>query len=245
MTLAKITASLKTALIVLLAAYLLFTVTLVYLFTRQDRIAHAVASMGSGLVLLWIVVCGSAMYIFRDRIRDLVLHIPAHWQVKFIVFGILMALLEEAITTTMTNIAPLFGVRIGEAYITASTNYLDVVLLHSVIVFVPWFLAWAWILKRYAFSPFWVFLLFGLNGLFGESLTFGWQHLSEFAMWIFVYGLMVYLPAYTIPAERGAQPPRIWHGVLAFALPLLVGIPWAGLVNLIFYGHPPIHFPPL
>lgn len=72
-----------------------------------------------------------------------------HWQVKFILLGIIaMTLLEEAITTFMTNLAPFFGVKVGEAYITACTNYLDVVLLHSVIVFVPWFIAWAWILKR-------------------------------------------------------------------------------------------------
>jgi len=88
------------------------------------------------------------------------------------------------------------------------------------------------------------FLLFGLNGLFAESLTFGWQHWNEFALWIFVYGLMIYLPAYTAPAERGASPPRIWHGALAFLLPLLIGIPWAWLINIIFPEHPPIHFPP-
>ena len=241
----KISLGLKRALIILMAFYLSISWALVYIFTREDRITHAIASMGSGLILLWVIFCGLGMYIFRDRVRSFVQRVPADWQAKFIVFGILMALLEEAITTTMTNLAPFFGVKIGEAYITASTNYLDVVLLHSVIVFIPWFIAWAWILKRYAFSPFWVFLLFGLNGLLAESLTFGWQHLNEFALWIFVYGLMVFLPAYTIPAERSAKPPNLWHGTVAFVLPLLIGIPWAALINLIFPEHPPIHFSPL
>jgi hypothetical protein len=154
-------------------------------------------------------------------------------------------MLEEVITTTMTNLASLFSVQVGEAYITASTNYFDVILHHSVIVFVPWFIAWAWILKRYDFSPFWVFLLTGLNGLFAESLTFGWQNLSQFALWISVYGLMVYLPAYTIPADRGAQPPKFRHFILAFIMPLVIGIPWAIAVNLIFPNHPAIHFPPI
>lgn len=54
------------------------------------------------------------------------------WKKKFVVFATVLALIEEAITTTMTNLAPLFGVEIGEAYITASTNYVDVVLFHSV-----------------------------------------------------------------------------------------------------------------
>jgi hypothetical protein len=237
--------TLKKAFIVLLLIYLLASWGLVYLFTRGNRIAQAVLGMGLGLILLWIILCGFGMYLFRDRIRSLVQRIPVHWQVKFVVLGILMALLEEAITTGMTNLAPLFGVKVGEAYITASSNYLDVVLRHSVIVFIPWFIAWAWLLKRYAFSPFWVFLLFGLDGLLAESLTFGWQHLNEFALWIPVYGLMVYLPAYTVPAERGAKPPNLWHGLLAFALPFVIGIPWAALVGLILRGHPSIHFPPI
>jgi len=241
----KISTGLKAAFIIVLAIYLLASWVLVYLFTRGSRIAHAVLGMGLGLILFWIILGGSDMYIFRNRIRSFIQSIPGHWQVKFILFGVLMALLEEAITTAMTNLAPFFGVKVGEAYITASTNYFDVVLHHSVIVFIPWFIAWAWLLKRYAFSPFWVFLLFGLNGLFAESLTFGWQHLSEFALWIFVYGLMVYLPAYTVPEERGAKPPNIWHGVLAFVLPFVIGIPWAALVNLIFPEHPAIHFPPI
>ena len=33
-----------------------------------------------------------------------------------------LALVEEAIATTMTNLAPLFGVRIGEAYITDASG---------------------------------------------------------------------------------------------------------------------------
>ena len=46
---------------------------------------------------------------------------------------ILLAMLEEVVTTSMTNCAPLFGVKIGEAYITASSNYFDVILRHSVV----------------------------------------------------------------------------------------------------------------
>lgn len=236
---------LKTTFILLLGIWLVITTTLVYVATAENKVFRAVISMGLGLSALWVLVGGSLMYVFRDQIKAAVLKIPLHWQVKFVLFATLLAMVEEAITTSMTNLAPLFGVEIGEAYITASANYFDVILHHSVIVFVPWFIAWAWLLKRCDFSPFWVFLLTGLNGLFAESLTFGWERLSEFALWIFVYGLMTYLPAYTIPAERGAKRPKPWHGVLAFFLPFIVGIPWAVLVNLAFPNHPDIHFPPL
>lgn len=236
---------LKAIFITLLGLYLFTTTSLVYILTQNNRIAHAVIGMGLGLIVLWVILCGGLLYICRNQIRSFVQGIPIHWQVKFVLFGIGLALLEEAITTTMTNLAPLFGTQVGKAYITASTNYYDVVLHHSVIVFVPWFIAWAWILKRYTFSSFWVFLLFGMNGLFAESLTFGWSHLSEFALWIFVYGLMIWLPAYCVPQERNAKSPKIWHAALAFLLPLLLGIPWAILVNLMFPAHPAIHFPPI
>jgi hypothetical protein len=224
----------QTTFILLLGIWLITSTTLVYIMTRENPVFRAVISMGLGLIVLWVLLGGTSMYAFRERVKAFVLKIPLHWQVKFVLFATLLAMTEEAITTLMTNLAPLFGVQVGEAYITASANYFDVILHHSVIVFVPWFIAWAWLLNRYNFSPFWVFLLTGLNGLFAESITFGWQNLSQFALWIFVYGLMVYLPAYTIPAERGAQRPKLRHGVLAFFLPLIVGIPWAALVNLAF-----------
>jgi hypothetical protein len=235
----------KKPFILLLGLWLLLSTTLVYIATAGDRILHAVISMGLGLIALWVLAGGTLMHVLRDRVKNLVLRIPLHWQVKFVLFATLLALVEEAITTSMTNLAPLFGAETGEAYITASANYFDVILHHSVIVFVPWFIAWAWLLRRYDFSPFRVFLLTGLNGLLAESLTFGWGHLNEFALWIFVYGLMVYLPAYTIPTERGAVPPKLRHAVLAFLLPFLLGIPWAILVNLLFPHHPAIHFPPI
>ena len=237
--------AIKTTFIILLACWLTLTTFLVLAVTWSNRIAHAVISMGVGLIVLWIFMCGSLMYFFREPIKKFVLGISLNWQIKFVLFATLLAMLEEAITTTMTNLAPLFGAKIGEAYITVSTNYLDMISHHSVIVFIPWFIAWAWLLKRFAFSPFWVFLLTGLNGLLAETLTFGLQHLSEFALWIFVYGLMIFLPAYTIPQERGARPPKHQDGLLAFILPFLFGIPWALIIHFVFPNHPAIHFPPI
>lgn len=241
----KTAPTLKTLSLVLLVVYLTVTTALVYFVTSANQIVHAVVSMGAGLILGWVFLGGSLMYLFRDLIKTWILRIPLPWAVKFVLFCTLLAMVEEAITTTMTSLAPVFGVKVGQAYITASANYLDVILHHSVIVFIPWFIAWAWILERYAFSPYWVFLLFGLNGLLAESLTFGWNHLSEFAMWIFVYGLMVYLPAYTLPEQRGAHAPKVWQALNAFLLPFLIGIPWAIFVHWLSPNHPDIHFPPI
>jgi hypothetical protein len=165
---------------------------------------------------------------------------------KFIVMATVLALTEEAITTTMTNLAPLFGVKVGQAYITASTNYLDVVALHSVIMFVPLFVGWAVILSRYDFSPFAVFILFGLTGTVAET-TFGSQHLLEFGLWMFVYGLMVYLPAYCVPRDRPVRAVRWWHYPLAVVVPFLFMplVPLPLIASVLFPGHPKIHFPPI
>ena len=78
--------------------------------------------MGTGLVLLWIVAGGLLMHRFRAPIRIAIQRIDCPWRVKFFVFCAVLALIEEAITTAMTNLAPLFGVPIGKAYITAPSN---------------------------------------------------------------------------------------------------------------------------
>ena len=210
-----------------------------------DPVSRAIVGMTWGLVLLWVVLGGLLMRRFRDPIRQRVRRISLHWQVKFVLFAVLLALLEEAVTTGMTNLAPLFGVAVGEAYITASADYLDVVLFHSVIVFVPMFLAWALLLRRYDFSAAAVFLLFGLTGTLAETISFGLQSLLNVGLWVFVYGLMIYLPAYTAPpaAERGAKQVRFYHVPLALVFPILCSIP---VVLLISQIHPVgIHFAPI
>lgn len=218
-------------------------VVLLVALTAMGPNSRAVILMGAGLILLWVALGGSLMYAFRDRIRGAVLKMPGDWRLKFVLFATLLALLEEAVTVSMTNLAPLFGVPVGAAYITASANYLDVVALHSVVVFVPMFIGWAFLLSRWDFTPAQVFVLFGLTGTLAEISFGGLQQLAQIAMWTFVYGLMVFLPAYTIPAERGARPVRWWHFPLAVVLPIVFSVPVAVVIGTL---HPtPIHFPPI
>ncbi len=229
-----------------LAAWLLLTTSVVTAVVWKSPKMRAVLGMGWGLIILWIGVGGTLMYRFREPIREAVLKIRLGWRWKFILFATLLALAEEVITTTMTNLAPLFGVKVGEAYITASTNYLDVVALHSVVMFVPLFVGWAIILSRYAFSPFSVFLLFGLTGTAMET-NLGTKNPLEFGLWIFVYGLMVFLPAYCVPADRKTRPLRWWHYPLAVFVPFLFIpiVPLPLLAGLLFPHHPKVHFPPI
>lgn len=230
-----------------LGVWLLLSTSVITAANWRNWRGRAVLGMGWGLILLWIMLGGILMHLFRDPIRSKLSRIRLDWRLKFVGLATLLALVEEAITTTMTNLAPLFGVKVGEAYITASANYLDVVVLHSVVMFIPLFVGWAVILCRYDFSPFAVFLLFGVTGTLAEMSYGGLQHALEFGLWIFVYGLMVYLPAYCLPAERGARPPRWWQYPLAVVVPFcfIPLVPLRLIASLFFPHHPDIHFPPL
>jgi len=203
--------------------------------------ARAVLLMGSGLVLVWVVLGGSLQRLLRDPVRAFVQGVRIDPRIKFVALATALALAEEAITTTLTNLAPLFGVPYGSAYITASGNYFDVVCLHSVVAFVPMFVGWSLLLQRYDFSPNAVFLIFGLTGLTAEVSFSGMQAFSEFGLWIFVYGLMVYLPAHAFRAGRVARKPPWWMYPAAVFIPVVFAIPVAVVVGLL---HPVrIHFP--
>jgi len=180
----------------------------------KDR---AILLMADGMILFWIVVGGSLTPMLRKRLVPRLAAIPMDWRVRFVLLCTAMALLEEVITTTMTNLAPLFGTTPEEAHITASTNYFIVVCFHSVVMFVPMFIAWALMLSRWAFSPLKVLLLFGITGSMAEASINPTSLIGGF--WVFVYGLMVYLPACTVPRDRPATPPRWWHYPLAVVLP--------------------------
>jgi hypothetical protein len=198
--------------------------------TSPDPVTRAIAGMALGLFLFWIVLGGAISLLLHNRVRDILRHFDAHWRIAFVLVATLLALLEEAVTTTMTNTAPLWGVPVGKAYITASANYLEVVFYHSVVVIVPMFIAWAWLLKRYAFSPAVVFILFGCAGALAETATFGAQNLVGLGFWVYVYGLMVYLPACAIPPDHNARNPGIWACLLALVLPILAAIPVALII---------------
>lgn len=219
----------------------IFLVVIFTLFLGPN--SRAVMLMATGLMVLWIILGGTLMFRFREPIREFVLMLRLNWAVKFVLFGILLALLEEAVTVLMTNLAPLFGVPIGSAYITASANYFDVVTSHSVVVFIPMFIVWAFILSRWDFSPTAVFLLFGITGFLSEAVFAGTFDISRAPFWIFIYGLMVWLPAYSLPSRENVHPPRWWVYPLAVFAPYLLAIPVALLVSSL---HPiSIHFPPI
>lgn len=208
---------------------------------------RAVIGMALLFLLLWVVFLGYLMYRFRDRVKAVFSTVPLPWPVKFIAFGTLLVMLEELITTAMTNLAPVFGVPFGSAYITASGDYFDVIFNHSVVIIFPWFFAWAFLLWRRSYDPRGVALAFGVTGMVGEASTFGLQNLLM-GQWLFVYGLMIWLPAYCM-ADRKSEPAKWYHYLLAVPASYLTMFPVL-LPFVLFHlalpaGHPPLHFPPI
>ncbi len=197
-----------------------------------DPKSIAILGMGTGVILLWILLGGFVMRRAREPLRIKLARYPGGYWWKFALFCTLMACLEEAVTTAMTNTAPLYGPAAAGAAITASANYWEVILFNSVIVFIPSYIAWGLILSRYNFHPNWVFVLYGIQGTLQEVSFGGIQQLATFGFWVLVYGLMVYLPAYCLPRKEGLKKPGVgWH-LLALIISGLAIFPWAGLVFL-------------
>ena len=204
-------------------SFLLVSFLNLIILSSDDVRDRAIFLMADGMILLWIIVGGSLTPFLRTRLVPRLVAIPIDWRVRFVVLSTIMALIEEVITTSMTNCAPLFGTTPEEAHITASTNYFHVVLFHSVVLFVFMFMVWAWMLSRWDFSPLKVLLLFGITGSLAEATINPTSLIGGFL--VFVYGLMVYLPACTVPQERPARPLQWWHYPIAVFLPFLGVIP--------------------
>ena len=205
--------------------------------SMENPVTRADVDMTWGLVLLWVMTGGGAMYLLRDRTMAALARVDLGPRTKFFLLATALVLVEEAVTTGMTNLAPEFGVKVGQAYITASANYLYVILLHSAVVIVPMFAAWAFLLGRYNFDQKAVMLIYGVTGLLAESVSFGLQNIQDGGLWIMVYGLMVYLPAYCVTPIAWSRRPGVKAVLLALALPLLFGAIAAIFVLVVF--HPP------
>lgn len=210
-------------------AWSILFLPLVWIDTRDDPIGNAIIGMGIGLLILWMIVGALVQLKLKDKLTTFDSNIIRN----FTITATIMALIEEAITTTMTNLAqPVWGVSSEDAFITASTNYLEVVLLHSVIVFIPMYLCWGYLLRKYQFHHLWVYVLFGITGTLAETLSFGPANLINIGFWLNIYGLTVYLPAYLVRKKERIQPSWYLYPV-AIILPLLAAIPVVILVLLV------------
>ena len=96
-----------------LAGWMTVVDGLVLAISWSNPVQRAIVGMAWGLILLWIGACGLGMWRWRDFWCRQAARIRLPWPLKFVLGCITLALVEEAITTLMTNCAPLFGVPFG------------------------------------------------------------------------------------------------------------------------------------
>jgi hypothetical protein len=216
------------ALFVFVLAFQVLMVILV--FDEGTWADRAFVILNSGLLVIWVGLIGGILYRINDRTGTF-LSSNRHHILTFALICPLLVLIEETVAVMMTNTAPLWGLTTSEASITASVNWFETVTRHSVIVFIPQFVLLAIFTKAYRSDPAHVFLMYGLCGFIGEGLAFGFVHnLWGLPFWIFVYGMIAYVPTYVLQTDPNRPVARLWHHVLALVVIVPVTAMWALLV---------------
>lgn len=209
---------------------------------KDSAALRAVILMGETLFIIWVLMGGILQKKFQKNYMEKLASIHPYPVWHFVIMATTLACVEEGFAVLITNLAPFYGVRVGEAYITASANYFTVILLHSVIVFIPMFIVLGHLLRRYDISPFRAFLLFGLVGVVAETSFSGSAAILGAPFWILVYGLMVYLPAHTFTRFERKKLSLFLYPILiviiAFSAAVTAWIP--AVLNV-----PKTEFPPI
>ena len=199
----------------------------IHIFNEWDNNWKAIILMALCLVFFWVILFWSLQFFFRKKIKLIANINLNNWKFFFIIFTIILALIEESIAVIMTNMVEYFWWEIWKAFITAHTNYFIVIFFHSIIIFIPMFFAWMYLLSKYDFKSNQVLLLFGITWVIAEITINPIALISWF--WIYVYWLMIALPVYCLP-ERNVKKPKYYHYIYAIILPILFAIPFIPVI---------------
>lgn len=154
----------------------------------------------------------------------------------FVLGATTLALVEEALALFWNNsIASSFGVIAPDNNIlTASTNFLTLVTKHSVIVFIPMFIVWAYLLTKKEYSAEEAFVYFGITGILAE-FWFAPSILPFLAggFWVLVYGAMVYIPAQMLVGKKEGFTFSYSRASFAVVLSFLAALPVAFFVAIL------------
>ena len=188
----------------------------------------AIIKMWIWLFIIWWIIWWFFQFALKNIIKKIVHMTPEKWKMKFFVMCVLLVSIEEFIAVIMTNNAENFWWEVGKAYITASSNYFEVIFLHSIIVFLPMFYSWVVLLKKYSFSASQALFFFGVSWIIWEIFMNPIALISWF--WIFIYWLMIALPVYCLP-KRDVKKPWFFAYIQALVLPTLFSLPavWIAL----------------
>ena len=230
---------------VLIGFFFLYTIlefSLLIHTLKDNPSGAALFRMALSVFFVWIVLGGWLQRKYLQKNYKKLTTLSSSPILTFTLFATALACIEEMVTTLMTNLAPLFGAARGTSYITASTNFFDVIFFHSVIAFVPMFVTLGYLLKRYAISPFAAFLLYGIVGTFAEMIFSGPATGSSAPYWICIYGLIVYLPAHQFINTERKPFFFIFYPLL---VPLIAFSALATIWIPKVLNHPSIHFAPI
>jgi hypothetical protein len=169
------------------------------------------------------------LWVKRYRIRSLLGPISFK---KFILFGFLFGMLVEFILD--------FSVYLPE--FPSNPEYL--LLVYAVVApnYVLMFTAWAWLIKKYSYTIFEVFFLFGVNGfvieeiIIGDLFTSPVGSLLSFPINVTIYGVMILLPYFLILSSLQGlrRASGKWKYLLGILAPSLLVLPYVRLVALVF-----------
>ena len=214
-------------------AYLIIFTIIGFSMAAPDPRAAVVMQWGS--FISWVVIISSffasPIILFVSRLFK-----RFHFGGKtlFVIGATALALTEEALAIFWNNnISALFSTT-DKTILTITTNYFDLIAKHSVIVFIPMFIVWAYLLKNRHYSAEEAFLYFGLTGILAEF----WFMPSTLifmagGFWILVYGAMVYAPAKLLVGKKEKFHFSFLRAGVAIFLSFLAAVPVALLVSIL------------
>lgn len=153
----------------------------------------------------------------------------------FVLLASMAVLIEEAVAILWNNsVSSSFPSLSDNTLLTATTNYFDLIAKHSVIVFIPMVVVWAYLLSRRNYNAGEAFLYFGMGGILAELVyNFNPLPLMAAGLWVFIYGYMVYTPAIIVFGNEEKFSFSFRRAGFAILLSFLAAIPVALIVSIL------------
>ncbi len=116
---------------------------------------------------LWTLGAGVPLFVHRDRVRRFVARLPGHPLLRFMALGTLMVLSEETVAALVNSMKEgftpgLWAERIPQFW------------LFNLMVFLPLFLGWYLVSRRFPFSRHEAIYLAGAVGVYSEHILPYW-----------------------------------------------------------------------
>lgn len=193
---------------------------------------RAAIVMQWGSFIIWVVIMGFFLApSIASFVSGLVKSFGFGQKSIFIVGATALALIEEAVAIFLNNNVSTSLSTSSGTILTATRNYFELVTQKSVVVFIPMFIVWAYLLKNKHYSAEEAFLYFGLTGILAEFWFMpGPLIFIAGGFWMLVYGAMVYAPAVLLVGKKEKFDFSFRRAIFAIFLSFLAATPVAFFV---------------